>query len=655
MAEIIKNITQKFKVEFGRENVREAIIVTLFSYTGMFALFLFGTLRLIHSELQKAIAIYTVFLIILINLIIFKKKKKIVFASYVVTSIIFILMFSIFSFIGKDGTGLYWYYTYPLFSILLLGNRKGTLSSLILIIITAYFVVYPIDFMIEYPHKILIRVVFTYLFVVVLTNIFEYTRFKTEKAFEKMYNDKSVYLDKTLQQQEEILSINDDLKKTQKKIQAQASLAEILKTVTKHDISLNDFLQDALDAILELPSMNLIGKGCIFLTNEDGNLEPAVQKGLDEYLVENCKLIKPGECLCGKALLQKKTLFNNKFVAGHKLQPTKIEKHGHYNIPLIFSNKVLGVINLYVPYGYVKDDAHTSFLENTAIVIAAEIKKQQLKKINLQQAEEQIKLYEELKETNNEITEGINYAQKIQSGLFPDKKTTENLLGEHFIYHVSRDVVGGDFYYMTKIGNKLFFTVADCTGHGVAGAFLSILGVTFLTQIIKKERIFESDKILEKLRAEIKSIFNQFGNNNRNGMDMALCGINTDTNIMQFSGAYNSLFIIRNRELFEIKGTRCPIGLHKREKEFEKSTVELEDGDCIYIFSDGYFDQFGGLEQGREQKFKKQRLKDLLLLISQEPMQVQKQILSYTFDKWKGNLQQFDDVTVLGVRWKINK
>ncbi len=224
----VGNFIGKSKDEFGKENIREAVTIILFSYAGMFSLFVFGTLRLVKSEIPAAVAIYSVFFVVLLNYIIFKIRKKTKFAAYVIVALVFILMLGIFSVIGKNGTGLYWYYIYPLFAIFLIGNRTGSIFSVILISVTAYFVIFPLDFMITYPKVILIRVVFTYLFVVVLTNIYEYTRVRIQKYSDKMYSEKSEYLEETLQQKEEMSAINEELKKTQEKTQEQAEEQRML-------------------------------------------------------------------------------------------------------------------------------------------------------------------------------------------------------------------------------------------------------------------------------------------------------------------------------------------------------------------------------------------------------------------------------------------
>lgn len=644
----------KSEIIFGKEDSGKAIILELFSYLGMLYLLYFSVLRIFENDLKQAVIIFFIFTVIFSNFLYFKKKKNVKIAAHVTAVMMFGLMFLIFSVLGKFGTGLYWFFLYPLVVIFLLGNKIGNIYSLSLITITFIFLKLPADFMITYHKELHTRVLFIYLVVNILTSIYEYSKNKSIKAYNIMYKMQAELLDETIQQKEEIQSINEELYINQSKIQSQAALAEILKSITEHNITLEHFLQNALEAILNLSWLKLLGKGAVFIVNRAEVLELIAQKGLGEKVSNNCKYVNSGYCLCGRVLEQQKTIIRTCLTHEHDFIFEEMKEHGHYISPLIFEDKVLGVLNLYVPHQYVINDYEIDFLDNVCIVLAAEIQKHNLKELTVIQAKEQKELYEELTETHKEITAGINYANSIQQSLMPSEQVLKNLLKEHFVLHLSRDAVSGDFYYAVETENKLFFTVGDCTGHGVAGAFISILGITFLNQIIKKEKLKHPEEILERLRTEFKEIFKQFGSDSKNGMDMALCVVDYETDILEFAGAYNSMYIIRNNQLTELEGTRNPIGIQKKEKNFEKQTFNLQTGDTIYLFSDGFYDQYGG-ENGKEQKFKRQRFKEMLILLSDNDMETQKNVLNVIFEKWKGNRTQLDDVTILGKRWKSRK
>ncbi len=254
------------------------------------------------------------------------------------------------------------------------------------------------------------------------------------------------------------------------------------------------------------------------------------------------------------------------------------------------------------------------------------------------------------------ITDSIKYAQKIQNAILPSNVLIKKIIPEHFIFYEPKDIVSGDFYWINKINNNIIVAAVDCTGHGVPGAFMSMLGVALLNEIVDKKEITQPDKILEELRKYVKASLHQTGQNDESsdGMDMSLCVIDSETNKMQFAGANNSVYIIRSNnknkeqsEFIELEPDPMPIGIFLVEYPFNNQEIQLESKDCIYLFSDGYSDQFGGK---KNYKFMKAKFKELLLEISEKPMQEQKNILEKTFYDWKGSGFQVDDVLVMGIR-----
>ncbi|MEA2043416.1 MAG: PAS domain-containing protein, partial [Bacteroidota bacterium] len=248
------------------------------------------------------------------------------------------------------------------------------------------------------------------------------------------------------------------------------------------------------------------------------------------------------------------------------------------------------------------------------------------------------------------ITDSINYAKRIQNALLPTQELENELLKEHFILFLPKENVSGDFYYVYKNGDNLLFAAADCTGHGVSGGFMTMLSITFLNEIIKRDKVTTPSNILEQLRRHIKGIFSQFGTEIQNGLDIAFCSVDTKTNILQYAGAYNPLWIVRNNELLEYKATRNPIGFYPKEKEFKNHEIQLQNNDLIYVFSDGYQDQFG--REGKR-KFTKKRFKNKLMEIHKLPLSEQRIILTKTLQDWKNGREQIDDIVVMGIKWII--
>ncbi len=256
---------------------------------------------------------------------------------------------------------------------------------------------------------------------------------------------------------------------------------------------------------------------------------------------------------------------------------------------------------------------------------------------------------EKIEESHQNITDSINYASRIQQALLPSDKLLSDNLASHFILFKPKDIVSGDFYYFKKINQYIIVAVADCTGHGVPGAFVSMLGISFLNEIIRKKEVKSASEILENLRTQVKTSLNKEDtkNSNSDGMDIALCVIDTETNELQFSGAYNPLIIIRNNELIKIKGTRSPIGAYIKEQKFINEKIQLHKNDIIYMFSDGYADQFGGKDY---KKFSIKKLRDLLMSIHKENIDEQKTILNKTIEDWKAGSYQIDDILIMGVK-----
>ncbi len=735
-------------------------------------------------------------------------------------------------------------------------------------------------------------------------------------------------------------------------IRSQAALAEILRNVTGKERSIEDFLQDALNKLLALPWLDVVSKGSVFLTTDDGNLKMVAEKDLGEVAVR-CALIKPGECLCGKALSEKRMQFCNHIDHNHEIRFQNMTEHGHYNLPIIMQDEVLGVLNLYTAHEHKKNDFEIKFLKIVCDTLAsvinrkkaqdeiihakqeiekhkAELEKknkairlystqleqknreqeilnqtvlaqkrnvekkqketedyaqklekqakaqealnqqlfsqkmeveqqkaeveeyakqiekqakeqealnqqlfaqkleveqrnteveeyskileekakeqealnQQLfaQKLEVEQRNSEVELYlnqieeqkkeqetlnqklfaqkleveqrnfeveqyseqiedkakeqealnqqlfaqkleveqrnfevelyskqleekakeqealnqqlfaqkleveqrnseveqylkqiedqkkeqdalnqklfaqslevdqrrmeiemyskeiEELKEkaegTLEHLNDSINYSKYIQTSLLPEfSYIKENLPGDFFIYFNPKETIGGDFYYFKRTGDWLIFAVADCTGHGIPGALITMLGMSFLDDIVTQNLTDSTGEGLNILRKRVKGTFHSYGNTleNKNGLDIALCAVNTKTNLMQYSGAFNSLFIFRDKELIEYKATRNPIGYYPIEKDFETTEIQLQEDDVIYLFSDGYADQIGG-EKNR--KFSKRQFKSLLEEIHHYPMSKQEIFMEKIMQKWMGNNTQVDDITVMGFKWE---
>lgn len=247
-----------------------------------------------------------------------------------------------------------------------------------------------------------------------------------------------------------------------------------------------------------------------------------------------------------------------------------------------------------------------------------------------------------------EIVDSIRYASYIQTALLPDKEEFERLLPDSFILNQPRDVVSGDFYWIKQIDERIVIIAADCTGHGVPGAFMSIMGINFLNQIISY-CIPASNKILNQLREYVMKALHQHGEEGeqKDGIDLSLCVIDKEKKIIEFSGANNPLIYFYKNELFVIKGDRMPIGVSPIvEESFTRHVIPFDNIETFYLFSDGYPDAFGG-DNYKKLKFK--GFKEHLSQVHQLEFPVQKEILQKKLDKWQRNYQQIDDILVMGI------
>ena len=266
---------------------------------------------------------------------------------------------------------------------------------------------------------------------------------------------------------------------------------------------------------------------------------------------------------------------------------------------------------------------------------------------------------------NKDITDSINYAQRIQQAILSDVNEIKENFPQSFIFFKPKDIVSGDFYWFSHTDNTTFIAAADCTGHGVPGALMSMIANSFLNEVVNEKNIFQPDLILNELRDKIIKSLRQKGESmeNKDGLDISFCSVKG--NKLSFSGANNPLWIIRDVEnnsefddkvtvknekykLIEMRPDKQPIGTHPNAHPFSLKSLQLMKGDSVYLFTDGYADQFGG---PKKKKFLYKNFAELLLSIHEKTMEEQKKILERAIEDWKGNLEQIDDILVVGLRY----
>ena len=270
--------------------------------------------------------------------------------------------------------------------------------------------------------------------------------------------------------------------------------------------------------------------------------------------------------------------------------------------------------------------------------------------------EEKSKIIEEkntiVEQQHKDITDSIKYAERIQSAILPPEKLWKSILPQSFVFYQPKDILSGDFYWIEENEDFVFIAAADCTGHGVPGALMSILNYNHLNKAVLEKGLTTAGSILDGINAWLTQSLHQSFQASavRDGMDVSLCVIDKKTHILNFAGAYNSIYIIRNNVIEELIPDKQPVGafIEDNIKPFHNTYIQLQKEDVVYMFTDGYADQFGG-EKGKKYKYKK--LQALLLEIHRMPYDTQKQYVSESINTWKGSLEQIDDMLLLGFKW----
>jgi serine phosphatase RsbU (regulator of sigma subunit) len=418
-----------------------------------------------------------------------------------------------------------------------------------------------------------------------------------------------------------------------------ASLGDMYSRLGQHKKALA-YLEKAMDAVMKVETKQLLNRANItesmaFAYAASGNYREAF-----DHLLEYRKL---DDSLNNQS--------NAEYL--HELRTKYETEKKESEIRLLSAEKKIG-----------EDELHRKELQSrmliiiavlgvivTIISVVAFMSKQKSSRLLKKQVSEINYQNEVIREKNKDITDSIQYAKRLQEAVFPEADTLNNYFAESFVLFRPKDIVSGDFYWFEQAGDKTILAVGDCTGHGVPGAFMSILGHNLLNQIILEHGNTNPADILRLLDKQVSSALNKRGNKQEynDGMDIAICVIDKQSKTLSFAGANRPLVIQRGDELMELKQNKFAIGGIQDGscKLFMKQDIKISDQDVLYLFSDGYYDQFGG-PSGK--KFKYKQLAEKFKSLANKPLSEQKKILSESFDNWRGNLEQLDDVCIIGIR-----
>jgi len=326
-----------------------------------------------------------------------------------------------------------------------------------------------------------------------------------------------------------------------------------------------------------------------------------------------------------------------------KVQLATLEKQKLILYFVVFALLLVSFLGYYIYRGYkIKKEANIRLEEKNRTISGQkdEIERQR----DLAAAQRDQIAYQK-----KHITDSIMYAKRIQTALIPSLELFSDKL-EHFVFYKPLAIVSGDFYWVSTVENKQIIISADCTGHGVPGAFMSMLGVTMLNEIVNSKGIIMPDQIVENLRQGVIKSLNQVADEDsiKDGMDIAVCTVDFETDTLWFSGANCPLYLVRGGELVHYRGDKMPVAIHYRMQPFTLHKIDLKKNDQFYIFSDGYADQFGG---PRQKKFMSRQMKETLVAMKDMAMIKQAEKMDQIFEEWRGDSPQVDDVTLIGVRY----
>ncbi|MEO8760199.1 MAG: SpoIIE family protein phosphatase [Bacteroidia bacterium] len=392
------------------------------------------------------------------------------------------------------------------------------------------------------------------------------------------------------------------------------AMARILSYETKNDEA-NKYLDSSLTLAKQVGSINDVA--AVYLSKSDIGAELKDYKTAYEYFVKH-RTIK--DSILNAENFSQASDFQNKYEREKKQDEIEKLKLQDQNQKIIITAVVLFFLILVV----------------FVFIIYRRLQENRKQKNIIEQQ-------------RNEMLDSIHYAKRIQTALLASENLLKQNLPQYFIFYKPKDIVSGDFYWAAKTNSNFIFCLGDCTGHGVPGAFMSLLNISKLNEIVNQKKITQPDLALNAIRSEIIHALNPNGNEEtKDGMDCVLCGFDFEKNTMQYAAANNAILIIRNKEFIFLPADRMPVGKSPKDTHpFTLQTIQLQKNDIVYLITDGYVDQFGGTK-GKKYKYK--QLQETLLLLSDLSMEEQKNQLDKKFTEWRGNLEQVDDVTIVGIK-----
>ncbi|MDP4267120.1 MAG: tetratricopeptide repeat protein [Bacteroidota bacterium] len=354
----------------------------------------------------------------------------------------------------------------------------------------------------------------------------------------------------------------------------------------------------------------------------------------------------------GKYNTEKKERENQLLVQKNKTQDLKLKNNRIIIYSFTGGFILVLILSIVIFINYRQKQKANKLLEQKNIEIEKNNKLLEVKNIEIEKKNDELEVKNiEIEKKNEDITSSIRYAKQIQQAILPPIEYVKNIVPDSFILYLPKDIVSGDFYFFEQKEDKIFFAAVDCTGHGVPGAFMSIVGYSTVNQALNEHKILKPSEILNFLSKGINKTLRKSDDESsvKDGMDLAFCSLDRNKMMLEFAGAYNPMYLVRSGEVQDFKADVYPVGVAFNEEftGFTNHEIPVQKGDTIYVFSDGYVDQFGG---PKRKKFLSKKLRETLMQLDGMPMDEQKEILHKTHLDWRGDGEQIDDILIIGVR-----
>lgn len=608
-------LTSGYTGGYENEGVRKSLLINLFTHIASLAVISFCVKAFIDGNNFYGFILLTFFLFVLGIILFLRFTKNYVISSYLMSVVMYLLCTIFVVNGGEHSTAILWNYTFPIVAFFSLGRKKGTYFVTFTFLTFVILLFYEPIHIAEYSKAFKVRFSASYAVVNLLLYVFEYIREKTYLSLVESNEKKTYYLNQVIQQKEEIEAQSDLIEEANKELEKLSIVArETINSIIVFDAKGKpEWVNEGYTRLLGYTLDELIqkkGDSILNMTKDEKILS----------IIKDC--------------------YENGIAGTYSIQLEGKE------------NKKLWIQTTITP---VLDE---NGIVSRIVAIDTDISKLKESEEEIQQQKEELESQsellmitnKELERKNTLITDSINYAKKIQQAIIPSINIFKQNFADAFVFFQPRDIVSGDFYWITEKGGLIITVVADCTGHGVPGAFMSIIGISLLNQIIKEKGITQPNEILLQLDDGLNTILNNSGSNNyEDGMDITISVFDKNINKIQVASSMQSVYLILDKQITIINGDLTSIGEKIREikKEFKLHEFNYNKEAIVYMFSDGYQDQFGG---ENNKKFTENGIKSMLFEIHEMPMDEQLDFIKQNLYNWKGIKKQTDDILLVGLK-----